>query len=354
MNTNLLLPEKTEDLTPVQKGWLKLSNLKTNCFDNLQKKELAVQKILNGFDDMELSALQIAIKSAKEEAGISKEMRLEFTRMIDEKLIKPAMLFEGRNDELIKKAVNVELDKRKAEAAKADKIRLYNAEILAFDAHLKNEYTRIETNYKNALQNAALEMYQAALKAKINPDEIGEYLDKCCAHIKSIPVEKINKFNLVLLEKDKALAQFNSVEKYNHEKDLEIFLDDFLNNTFGMYAFDLKNIEAATLQFVKATAEKVQENNNVMEVEVAANNLVASAVEVVADGHISIKKEYKIITEDTEEFAMKVLAVFIKNWPQASKKIGVKSWIKLVDPFVKALDKLDTEFTTFKYEEIIK
>jgi hypothetical protein len=51
---------------------------------------------------------------------------------------------------------------------------------------------------------------------------------------------------------------------------------------------------------------------------------------------------------------MKVLAHFIKNWPTASKKVGTKSWIKLVDPFTKALDKMETKFDNLKTEEICK
>jgi len=98
------------NLTPVQSGWIKLPDIKTALFDELQRAELAVQDYINGVDGNPLDVIQHNIKSAKQVMADAKSKRLEFTRMIDEKLITPATAFEKRMAEQIEQATAIELE----------------------------------------------------------------------------------------------------------------------------------------------------------------------------------------------------------------------------------------------------
>ena len=354
MSNKLLLPEKTADLTPVQQGWIKLAGIKTDCFNDLQKSELAVQAFVKDYEGMDLATIQAAIKDAKNEAANAKDRRLHFTKMLDEKLIQPAMAFEKRNEELIAKVGTKELELRKAAAAKLEEANKYNAEKAQLEAHIKNEFERVGKNYRNALAKASAEMYANALKTKIKVKDVPKYIEECIQELATIVLEKPVKFNRVLVNDNDAKAVLSTITKYDSKVDFEAAITKLKTETFGMYAEDLKNAEQAAAAALQQAEEEVQANDEEWNLEAATNTLMAQATPLELTGGPVVKKQQKIILEDTEQFAMKVLATFIKNWPEASKKIGVKSWTKLVDPFVKALDKMETQFSDFKYEEICK
>jgi hypothetical protein len=354
MDNKLLLPEKTADLTPVQQGWIKLAGIKTDCFDSLQKSELAVQGFLTGHEEMDLEKIQVAIKDAKNEAANAKDRRLHFTKMLDEKLIQPAMAFEKRNEELIATASKKELELRKVAAAELEKVNAKNREAASLEAHIKNEFERISKNYRNAISKTISEMYAKALTQKVKVKDIPAYIEDCIQAIAGIVLEKPVKFTRNLVKDEEAKAVLSKITKYDSKVDFEAAINRLKTETFAMYAEDLKNGEQAAAAAMQKSEEEIAANNEEWNLEAATNTLMAQATPLEMTGGPVVKKQQKIILEDTEQFAMKVLATFIKNWPEASKKIGVKSWTKLVDPFVKALDKMDTQFNDFKYEEICK
>jgi len=91
-------------LTQQQNGWLRLADMKTSLFEELQKAELQVQGILSEINSDNL-------KSAKSVMAEAKEKRMSFTRLIDEKLLNPAMDYEKRMNQVISAAAVVELVK---------------------------------------------------------------------------------------------------------------------------------------------------------------------------------------------------------------------------------------------------
>lgn len=349
-----ILPPLTKDLTPVQQGWLKLSGIKTETFAALEKGELEIQALLKDFTKMELVPLQEALKNAKAKAAIFKDQRLQFTNMINEKLVKPAMIYEGRNDKLIADAGVVELTLRKAAVAENDKAANLNKEKAALEAHIKNEFARIGTVYKNALTKHIGDAYVGALKSKLDPQQIPDYINTVAEQLAAITVEKPVKFARTLVDDNTAKAVLATITKYSPAADLTAAVDKLRHDTFAMYVEDLQNAEVAVDAIEQLVEEQVHTNTEEWKLEEATNTLMAQASEFTMTGGPTVKVQKKIVLEDTEEFAMNVLATFIKNWPTAKTKLGTKSWTKLVDPFVKALDKLETQFPNFKYEEKCK
>lgn len=351
----MILPEKVSELSPVQLGWLKLSNMKTETFDALQKGELEIQGLLNEHGTMELVPLQEALKKAKTTAEDHKSRRLHFTNMLDEKLIKPAMEFEKRSFALIETAGKTELDLRKKAVEQQNKDKGLNEEKARLKTHITNEYGRIKTKYINDMTKAIADIYTHALTNKILVEDIPEYIEESIpTSLMSIAVDKPAKFELVHVDKDTARTILGEVAKYDPAEDMNEFIQTLREKTFLMYKEDLANAEVAVKAVQEQANENIATNTNEWALESATNTIMANTEVLQMNHGVTIKTKKKIVQENTEQYAKDILATFIKNWPNAIQQLGTKSWTKLVDPFTKALEKMDTKFDNLKYEEVCK
>lgn len=346
------LPATTAELSPAQHGWLKLAAIKANCFEALARDELAVQGLLNNHAATALADLQEAIKKAKQLAADSKSQRMHFTNMLNEKLIAPAMEYEKRNDALIAAAAASELDKRKAAAAKAEADSAVIRERAMLKAHIQNEFARIATAYRADLLRTKAQAYAHALQQELPVENLPEYKQQVKDLLCSVQLQKPVKYERRLVSDQEAQKVLAEVERYNAKQDLDAAIES-VDSHFELYEQDLHNAPAAIEATTAMAEEQIASQGEDWQMQAAATTMVANATFEMTGGP-TVKRVRKIVLEDTEQFAATVLATFMQHWPEASKKLGTKSWTKLVDPFVKALDKMDKEFPNLKYEEKCK
>lgn len=365
-------------LTPIQLGWLKLANDKTTTFDKLVEEEWAVQgKLVEIEKEQDLEKVQLRIKEAKAIAETSKARRLAFTGMLQEKIIAPAMEYEKRNDELIKKAGTHEFSLRKAaekkEAETKDKLR----EEAALRAHCMNEKIRIGSEYKTELAKLVTNAYTEALKGPIPPDEIPEYLEKIRGFIRETKLSKFVRFERTIegysekkdkkgnaipiykyVDDTKAKEIFKSVGDYDPTEDLQNALTS-LDKSFEMYDHDFKNKKAA----IKAAQERqsVLENEIAEEAEqsIATNNLMKQvdtySISASGGAKTKISRKYQIDIENTQEWALNVISAFLANWGKVAPLIKAKTWEKVsLGQMGKALADLKTLDNETKFEVNLK
>lgn len=344
------LPHTCVELTPTQLGWLKLEKLKGTTFGDLGKQELSIQGTLADIvGDKDLASVQGKIKTAKETYSVLKDQRLQFTRMIDEKLVKPSMDFENRSEALIAVASAHELDLRKLASAAAASTNAKANELAALKAHIQNEYTRIATTYKLDLKKHITDAYTTALNGDYTPDAIPDYLKKVkgfMAEVKLIPFTKFRKRDYVTDEE--AYTAFASILEYNPENDFNEALKA-LDDQFALYAEDSQNKAAAAAAAAEQLASQTKAAIQEQEVAQATNTLIANATVAQVDAP-KIKKDLEIVVENTQTWAMAVMSHFIKRFLDAAPKLRVKQWQKLsIGQMADALAKL-SETTNEKYE----
>jgi hypothetical protein len=273
----LLLPPLTNDLTAQQKGWLTLAHKKVETFEALQKGELEIQGFLNGYETMDLATIQTALSTAKNKTADFKAQRLHFTGMIDERLVKPAMEFEKRSQELIDKVAKKELELRVAAEQKSKAGENLEKEKAQLTAHVKNEFVRIATEYKNGLIQAITHIYTTALTQKIKAKDIPAYVEASVGQLAAVVPSKFVKFERKLVDDDTAKLIFAGIEKYNHVPDYEAAVNKLRTETFEMYANDLKNADAAIESINQMAEEQQAANNEEWDLESSTNTLMSSA-----------------------------------------------------------------------------
>lgn len=337
-------PELLPLLTPQQQGWLRLSQLKTITFGVLEKNELKVQALLLNCEAItELPEIQDKLKQAKDVAAEAKDARLQFTRMIDEKLYSPAMLFEARNNVLILVAIAHELKLRTAAAKEAEAGNELNKEIDLFKAHVINEYFRIATEYRDTLDRRITFYYTGALQQKMPVAALEKYKQDIRAELPQIELSKFVKFDYKVMTKDKAMEIFGVIHAYNPEEDLKAAIQK-IDTKFAMYAEDLQNAEAAITAAKENQEKESSELKNKLTQEVAVNNLTAQAQLMVMSNAPKVKKMMKVQEADTEAWGLAVMSNFIKNWSDVKEYVKVKQWGNLkVSQMAEALGKLNTE-----------
>lgn len=314
----LVLPLTTAELTDIQKGWLVMSGLREFTFAHLQAGELAVQLLLNNHaahTKETLPQLQEDIKKASALITEKKEMRLAFTNKLKEKIIDPAMLYEKREEELLKAANLTEFNLRKLVETdnKATNNKLLEKQ--NYEAHIKNEYMRIATKYRITLSNLITFYYTGALKQKeMSKKDLGVYLQDIKNELPHIELEKPTKFEAVLLSVDERRAIYNSIPAYSPAPDLQKAVEA-VDVAFSMYDQDIKNAEAAIASVEQTTANNTAAAIQELEVESSTNTLVAAAgnMQIASTSGTTIKRKQVIIEENTSEWAVAVLAAFIKN-----------------------------------------
>lgn len=326
------------NLTPVQSGWIKLSDIKTALFDDLQRAELMVQNLTDNIQGKSLVVVQENIKRAKQTLSEAKTKRLEFTRMIDEKLINPTMAFEKRMLENIDKANAVELELRKAAAAEAEKEQLYLNEVAALKAHIVNEWFRIAAQYRYELEKITLESYSNCLKNRVPVDQIEHMTTDMIRILDNWKLPEFQKFERKFVPDGHAKEVFDSIDKYDPAGDLKRAKDN-VANVWSTYANDLQNADIAIESIEMETDHKLQSLKQDIALETATNTLIAEAETLVIDAP-KVKKEIKIVVVESEAWAKTIVANFVRLWPYANKYVRVKSWSKLsIGQMAEALSK---------------
>jgi hypothetical protein len=314
-------------LTPIQSGWIKLADIKTALFDELQRAELAVQDYMNGIEGNTLDVVQHNIKSAKQVMADAKSKRLEFTRMIDEKLITPATAFEKRMAEQIEQAAAIELEMRKQAAENAGKQQAIANETAALKAHIVNEWFRIAAQYRHELERITLESYSNCLKEKHPPHSIPAMVQDMKRILNEWKLPEFQKFERKLVSDGLAKEIYDSIEKYNPADDLQTAIKN-ISIIWSTYANDLANADVAieSIEKHKQIAEMAFEMD--LEFETATNALIAEAEMPIVETP-KVKKEIKIKVDETEQWAKTIVSNFVRLWPYVNQYVRVKSWAKL-------------------------
>lgn len=345
------------NLTPVQNGWLKLADIKTSLFDELQRAELAVQDYINGIDGNPLDVIQHNIKSAKQVMSDAKSKRLEFTRMIDEKLINPTMEFEKRMAANIEAAAAIELDARKKAAADAENQQAIANEAAALKAHIVNEWFRIAAQYRYELEKITLESYSNCIKNRVPVDQLQAMTDDMYLILNDWKLSEFQKFDRKLISDGHAKEIYDSIEKYNPANDLKTAIKN-ISVIWSTYSNDLANADVAieSIEKHKQVAEMAMKMD--VEFETATNSLIAEAETLIVDTP-KVKKELKIVVVESEQWAKTIVANFVRLWPYCNKFVRVKSWSKLTigqmsDALAKHINETGNVIPGIETEEICK
>lgn len=345
MNQDLgLTPALSEALTTQQKGWLMLAATKKELFDTLQKGELFVQSKLKDITQQnDLPTVQAALKEAKETAAENKERRLNFTNMLQEKLIAPSMEFEKRNDAVISEAGKHELKLRTEAWEKQQAGKAKDKEVSDYKTHIVNEYARKATSYRIALQQMISDAYKDCLTAKRPVKEIPAFLETVKKFMGEIELVKFVPFTRLLINDKEAGEIFQAIEKYDPLPDLKNALTD-LDRKFEMYAEDLKHVQKAIEEEERQAQEKIQEEADQLEQTTAINNLTSQATGTIQEPGVRLKQSFKVKEENTEEWALNVMRCFLNNFSSAKELLRVKEWGNLkISQMADAVGKLYTE-----------
>ena len=345
------------NLTPVQNGWLKLADIKTALFNDLQSAELVVQGYTKDLERMSLDEIQFNIKSAKQTFQDAKSRRLEFTRMIDEKLINPTMEFEKRMAANIEAAAAIELDARKKAAEIAEREQQYMNEFSALKSHIINEYFRIAWQYRNDLHAITIETYQNCLKSKVSIDQIEHMKTDMINILDRWKLPEFQKFERRFIPDGHAKEIFDSIEKYDPRADLQRAKNK-VDEIWSTYANDLANADAAIAHLENEKAEKESQMKSEIALEAATNTLIAEAETIIIDTP-KVKKELKIVVVESEQWAKTIVANFVRLWPYCNKFVRVKSWSKLTigqmaDALAKHINETGNIIPGVETEEICK
>lgn len=339
-NYNTLLMQ----LTQQQNGWLRLADMKSSLFEELQKAELQIQGILAEINSDNL-------KSAKSVMAEAKEKRMSFTRLIDEKLINPAMDYEKRMNQVISAAAVVELEMRK----KAEQEALQAQEILneeaALRTHIINEWFRIAAENRLNYEKAIEASYRNCLSCRVPVEKVPAMITDMQCILEQFEIPQMQKFNRLLVSEVRAMEIYNSIEKYDPVFDLMKAKKNAAERWVN-YEMDLANADAAIKALEKAANERETAIAEEIAIETATNVLIAQAETVMIETP-KIKREMKVIVVESEAWAKAVLVNFIKVFPV--DKLRVKSWSKLtLAQMAEALGKSGAELTNLQMEEVCK
>lgn len=340
------IPKDASKLSDLQKGWLVLAHKRLVLFENLTKKELAVQQHLNELEkETDLTKVQARLKLAKEVYQDLQGERLLFTNLIKEKLFVPATEFEKRADLLITKGEVYEVNLRKEYVKRSAEGQQKQEEIANFKAHLKKEIIRIGSKYRADLDNIVHEGYKTAISTAVAPAKLQEYLETLRKFMREIKPEKQTLFNFVLVPREEATPIFNEIGRYT-DKDAENDLVKAfaaLNTKFAMYEQDLAN--AASALNAAEQQHEAAKFTNANNAEVAAGLVDLSAkASVEKTDTPKLKVRYELVMPNNAEAAMAVMQTFMLHIDLCMPKLKVKEWANLkVEQMGAALAALKTE-----------
>ena len=354
--TNPAAAPTTPVLNPAAQGWLKLAEIKADLFTQLQNAELECQGRLSNLSN-ELEPTQEAIKAAKGIYTDAKGKRLAFTRLIDEKLLTPSMEYEKRMEALLKTAGEHELSLRKEAAAKADAAAAYGREEAAYRAHITNEWFRIAAEFRAKCAGEITKTYTYCLEHKVDPQHIGEYQKKLAEVITDIKLPTPLTFKRSLIDDAAARNIIKSIRAYDPADDRARSIAS-IPEAFATYTQDLANAEAAIAAVQQEQKRVEAEQQAEVAAEMATNVLIAQAETATVEGP-KVKRELRVVEDNSEAWAKAVIANFMKNWQYCNKYVRVKSWGKLTilqmaDALAKHATETGETFQGLTMEEVCK
>lgn len=319
-----------------QNAWLTLADKKNTVVQELTNKELELQS-LNDFT--------LFKKKYKEMI----EYRKSFTSIISDSLITPLMEYEKRCELRLKELEKIDLEKRKIEAAKVAAINAKNLEASQFKTHCINEYHRISTKLRTDIFSELDTQYKWHLEQNETP-----ILPLIKEKIPAIPIDSMVKFSSAYLTREEMAAIFATIPKPKYHEIYDVDLGMF----FANFESDRKNAQAAIEnRQVQADVKRIEDNKKYNQ-EIAVNNLIATSETVVLDAP-KIKKELKIVEENSVTWANCIMGSFMINFPSLQKYVRVKSWSNLsIGQMAEALAKHCTDtgekLNGLTFEEIEK
>ena len=343
-------------LTATQRGWLALEAKKANTFAELQNMELEIQveaaSILICTSIAELPAVQEKLKQVKEKLATLKDCRLQFTRILDEKLIDPSMQFEKRSALLLEPCISHELSLRCQVNKKNDEVAAKAREISYFNSHFTNEYFRIATIFRQECELLVSTTYIECLEGCLPVEHTIEICNNLLERLEKIELQKPVKFQRNLIGDDEAKSLFLLIPPYIKKVD-----EDFVLEKFSMYANDLENSLAAISHEKVSSQEKIQQQNNELQAEQATNSIRAQtevAPELIMTG-AKIKKTLVLKFNNDEETAVNVILAFMKNWSVLKPYLSrITSWEKLsLKQMADALGKYATDRPTIVFQGLV-
>jgi hypothetical protein len=343
-------------LTTIQQGWLKLAEIRIDLFDRLRLDELACQKELNNIQELPLERMQANLRSAKFNLSEAKRKRLEFTRMIDDKLTQPSMEFEKRMAAAIDEASKFELATRLDIESKAIEAQLLQNEISQFKTHIVNEWTRIAHEYRSNLQKMIDSSYINCIKANNPVSQVPQMVADLKVILSKIALGNFQKFDTRLIQDQQALEIFHSIDKYDPIGDLPYYQGQ-VDVIFQMYAHDLANSESLA-KLKQEQQLRVSAAEQELAADIATNTLIAQAETLIVDTP-KVKREIKIVVVESEAWAMAVMSNFMKVWQDVNYRVKVKSWAKLsigqmAEALAKHISETGETFANLTTEEICK
>ena len=340
-------------LTTIQQGWLKLAEIRIDLFDRLRLDELACQRELNNIQDLPLERMQANLRNAKFNLSEAKRKRMEFTKMLDDKLYSPSMEFEKRMASMIDEANKLELAKRLSIESEAKESQLHANEVALYKAHIVNEWTRIAHEYRSNLQKMIDSSYINCIKSRVDVAKVPDMVADLVNILARIELSTFVKFNRMFITDQEALDIFHSIDKYEPNNDLAYY-QSLIPMKFQMYQHDFNSIEKLEEEQRIRVAQAEQE----LKADLAINTLIAQSETLIVDTP-KVKREIKIVVVESEAWAMAVLTNFIKNWQHVNKYVKVKSWAKLsigqmADALSKHISETGETFSNLETEEVCK
>jgi hypothetical protein len=355
---SLLSQLKASIPLPRQLSWLQLSNLKLSTEKQLEAKILELQQSLNGWDKMELLALQEAISKAKAILVQIPELRKSFTRYLDT-ISDQMMSIQKRAEglEALGLAVKRELDLKIKKEENDNKASLKGTEASNFKAHVQNEYVRISSQYRLDLGEHVNNAYIHALDQPYTDDGLIQYLNKVAAELKEIKKAPPIKFNYTLHKPEELNAIHATIPAPNYDAILTEVIGS-ISERFKMYHQDRQNAELAKAQVSKEN----ESNKNMIESQAkkdqAVNTLLAKGESVVIDtlpGAKKVKRKYVIVIQETPEDTKKIIGEFLAHWNEVAPKLKIKTWANLsIKQMAAALQEIDEQISGLVYQEVTK
>lgn len=342
-----------------QLSWLTLCNGKSVILNELTKKELELQQLLLNYDTMDVLKLQEALELYKAGAKQMPEIRKGFTRYLD-KIGDELMLPEKRvaTWEVATKAnakyLQLRLDKEKAD----EEVKAKQFELQRFIAHVKNEYIRLFSEYKLAINKTITDAYLMALKDNLDEAGVKKYLETTASCLRDLKPGQPVKFAWSLNTKEEILAAYKTVQAPDYETELKHSVPVLIDH-FKMYFNDKENAQKASEFALQQEAQKKVDIETESQNAISVNNLLAnsSATTIVeSDGVKSIKRKNVIDTKNlTQQGCLAIIAAFVSNWSSVIEHVRVKSWENLkVDQMSSALDSAEIKVQNVTYKEEVK
>lgn len=345
-------------LTTIQQGWLKLAEIRIDLFDRLRLDELACQQELKDFQALPLEKMQANLRNVKHFLSEAKRKRMDFTKMLDDKLYSPSMEFEKRMAAMIDEATKLELAKRLDIESEAKEAQLLQNEIAQFKTHIVNEWTRIAHEYRSNLQKMIDISYINCINARNPVEQVPAMVSDLKDILSRILLANFKKFTgIQLLKNEQCIEIFHSIDKYVHDGDLAYY-QGLAEDKFKMYAQDFANAESLEKLLQEEQRIRVAQAEQELKADLAINTLIAQSETLIVETP-KVKREIKIIVIESEAWAMAVMTNFIKNWQHVNKYVKVKSWAKLsigqmADALAKHISETGETFSNLETQEVCK